>query len=346
MPTTLDILSAPEFSDDRLTESINVPPPPVGRPAQLGIFADKTIPTTYVRIGVKDSELTIIPARERGGENNLNMRGDRQATIISIPHFPLDDAITPTDIQNLTAFGEDHVFETLSGVYNDKLGDLRGKHDQTHAHLDWGALNGLIVDGEGKLLCDLYAEFGLTQTTINFALDTTTTVVSSKNREAKSVLRRELRGAATTGHVVLAGAQFFDKYVSHANVREELRAYPGQTPNPGRDDIEDTFRFAGFRMERVDEEFQVRQPNRTFVAKEAIAADEAVLVPLGTPYFKRYVAPPDTIADANRAPLPGDKIFVSTDPLPHGKGQEIHTESNILPICTRPQLLIRLTVGA
>jgi hypothetical protein len=345
MPTTHDYLSAPEFAPDQLTESINVPAYETGRPAQLGIFTDEPIATTYVRIGLTEDEITIIPARERGGETNLNMRGDRQAVYIGIPHFPLDDAITPSDMQNLLAWGAERAFETLAGVYNQKLTSMRNKHEATWNFLDWGALNGLVLDAEGKLLVDLYDKFDLTQHTINFALDTESTSISAKNREAKAILRKELRGAATRGTIVLAGTEFFDKYVGHADVRENLKAYAGITPNPNREEIEDSFSFAGLRLERIDEEFQIRQPDGTFLTKEAIADDEAILVPLGTPYFKRYNAPPDTIADANSAPSPTDKIFVSTDDLPHGKGQEMHTESNLLPICTRPQVMIKLTVG-
>jgi hypothetical protein len=343
MSTVLDLLQAPEFADARLTESINIPPYETGRPAQLGIFTDTPIPTTYVRIALKDGEITIIPARERGGENNLNMSGDLRGLMIPIPHFPLDDAIRPSDLQNLMAFGEDYVFETLQGVVNTKLENMRSKHDATHSHLDWGAINGMVLDAEGKVLVDLYDEFQITQVTVDFDLDTAGTDIASKNRQAKAAMRKALRGASTRGAIALAGATFFDKYVSHANVRESLKSYPGQTANPARDDVEDIFNFAGMRLERIDEEFQVRMPNGTFVAKPAIPADQAILLPLGTTLFKRYIAPPDTIADANRAPRPTDKIFVSTDTLPHGKGEDIHTESNVLPVCTRPDVMIRLT---
>lgn len=345
MPTVIDYLSAPEFAPDQLTESINVPAYETGRPAQLGIFTDEPIATTYVRIGVTEDEITIIPSRERGGESNLNMGGDRQAVPIDIPHFPLDDKITPSDLQNVLNWGEERVFQTLAGVYNRKLGTIRSKHEATWNFLDWGALNGLILDAEGKILLDLYDRFDLTQHVVNFALDIAGTDIASKNREAKAYLRRELRGAASRGTIVLAGTDFFDRYTKHPDVRESLKAYAGGTPNPARDDVEDTFSFAGFKMERIDEEFQIRQPNGTFLTKEAVADDEAILVPLGTSYFKRYNAPPDTITDANVAPNPDDKIFVSTEMLKHNKGQDIHTESNLLPICTRPQVMIKLRAG-
>jgi hypothetical protein len=342
MSTVIDYLNAPEFADDKLTESINIPPYQTGRPAQLGIFSDEPIATTYVKLGYTSEEITIIPARERGGESNLNMRGDRQGVMIEIPHFPLDDKITPSDLQNILAWGEEAVFETLGGVLNRKLGSIRSKHDATHSHLDWGALNGMVIDAEGKLLLDLYDKFEIEQTVISFDLGVATTDISAKNREAKAAVRKALRGTASSGMIALAGPAFFDQYVAHKWVRESLQNYPTAAVNPSRDDVQDTFTFSGLRLERVDEEFNYRRPDGTLLARPAVADDEAVLIPLGTPHFKRFIAPPDTIADANRAPRPTDKIFISTEDLKHGKGREVHSESNVMPICTRPDLMVKL----
>lgn len=345
MATPLTLLKAAEFTDDRLTESINVPPYATGRPAQLGVFTDTPIHTTFVRLGIEEDEITVIPARERGGPSNLNMRSDRKGVTFTIPHFPLDDAITPSDIQNIVQFGSQFAMESVGSVYNQKLELMREKHDATHSHLDWGALNGIVLDGEGKELLNLYELFELEETRLNFALDIADTDVAAKNRAAKGIIRRELRGAPSTGVRALAGKEFFDRYCAHRSVKEELRAYAGSTPNPGRDDIADTFTFAGITFERIDENYKVRQANGTIVEKKAVPDDEAILLPLGTRYFKRYIAPPDTLAGANQPPEIGTKVFVSTEDLPHDKGREIHSESNVLPICVRPQLMVRLTLA-
>lgn len=347
MSTALDYLNAPEFADDRLTETINVPRYNTGRPAQLGIFTDRPIPTTYVRVAQSDEELSVIPSKERGGESNLNMRSNVRRINFDIPHFPLDDAITPADLQNVVGFGDAYAFVRVGEVYNDKLTDMRGKHDLTHSHLDWGALSGLVLDGEGKQLYDLYDEFGFSQTVINMELDTVDTDILSKNTLAKSYIRKELRGTpATGGIIVLAGAEFFDKYAGHKNWRDAVKNVGPGIAAQTTGNVVDEVNSLGWRMERVDEEYPFRLPNGTFVNREAVASDEAILIPLGTPFFKRYHAPADSIVEANRAPDLSQKVFVSTDNLPHGKGQEIHTESNVLPICLRPQLIVKLTVGA
>lgn len=346
MATPISYLTAPEFADDRLTETINVPPYTTGRPAQLGIFRDEPIQTTYVRLGIDEEELFVIPARERGSESNFDMRRDRSGVEFTIPHFPLGDKITPSDIQNLVAWDSAYVFETVQSVYMQRMESLRSKHDLTHSYLDWGALNGIVVDVTGKQIANIYDEFDLSETAVEFDLATATTDIASLNRDVKARIRKELRGTSATGIRCLAGPDFFDAYVKHPFVKEQLAAYPGQTPNPSRDDVQDVFTFAGLTLERIDVDYSYRLDDGTVVTKRAIPDGEALVMPLGTPYFKRYIAPSDTMSGANKRPDAATKVFVSTKVMDHDKGIGIHTESNVLPIVTRPQLMVRLTMPA
>lgn len=342
MATPIDYLTDPDFADDRLTEVINVPAYTTGRPAQLGIFSDEPIRTTNVRLGLDADELFVIPARERGGESNLNTRSDKAGVNFTIPHFPLDDAITPSDIQNLVAWGSEYVYETVQDVYIKRMESMRGKHDLTHSFLDWGALNEIVVDVTGRQIADIYDEFDISETVVEFDLDTATTDIAELNRVVKARIRKEMRGAIATGIRCLAGPEFFDRYIKHPFVKEQLAAYSGQTPNPSRDDVEDVFTFGGLTLERIDEDYQYRDADGSIIVKRAIPDDEAIVLPLGTPFFKRYIAPPDTLSGANRTPDPTQKVFVSTKVMDHDKGVGIHTESNVLPLCTRPQLMVRL----
>lgn len=345
MSTVHDLMSAPEFADAQLTEAINIPPTQTGRLAQLGLFADTPIPTTYAKIGIKDGVLAIIPSRERGGPTNKNMSDRHSTALVQIPHFPLEDAITPSDVQNLLAYGPERVFETFGNVLTQKLFEIRAKHDLTHAHLDWGALNGLILDADGYEILNVYDKFvGGSQPTTSFILGTAGTDVAAKTRAVKALIRKQLKGAPFTGVRIMAGAEWFDAYVGHATVKEAYKYFANTGPNPNRDALDDGFAHAGVIVERVDEEYTVRLADGSFETRPAVTSNQALAVPLGTPYFKRYIAPPDTIGDANQAPSPTAKVFVSTDERPHGKGYDIHTESNVLPINQRPGAVIRLTL--
>lgn len=345
MATVLELLNEPEFTDARLTETINIPPAVTGRLAQIGLFRDTPIATTYAKIALREQTITIIPSRERGGPANFNMGGRRSEVLIPIPHFPLDDAITPSDLQNLMVYGESAVLQMLGAVLAEKLLGMRAKHDATHAHLDWGALNGLVLDAENVQLLDTYAEFGLVRPTFSFDLEAASTDVAARNRALKARMQPALAGSPSTGVRLFCSPEFFDRYVGHANVLEAYRYYSGRA-NPARDDIVDEFYHAGVTLERVSEEFAIRQPDGSFVTRPAIPAGEAIGVPLGTDLFRRYIAPPDTIFDANQAPSIGARVHVSTEDRPHGKGRDIHTESNVLPICTRPGAMFRITPEA
>jgi hypothetical protein len=344
MATALDLLNEPEFTDARLTETINVPPAVTGRLAQVGLFRPVSIATTYAKIGINEQTLSIIPSRERGGPANLASGGSKQIALVNIPHFPLGDSVTPSDVQNIMAWGEAAQMTTLASVVNDKLFNLRAKHDATHAFLDWGALNGLILDAEGYELLDTFAEFGLSQTTVDMALSGGTTDIAARTRAVKSATKLALKGLPASGMHMMCSPTFYDNYISHPNVQEAYRYYSaGAGQNPARDDISEIFYHAGLTLERVDETFDVRNADNTFTTLPAIPAGEAIAFPLGTDIFRKYLAPPDTIFDANTAPAPGQLVYVSTAERNHGKGIDIHTESNVLPICTRPSVMIKVT---
>jgi hypothetical protein len=344
MPTALDLLNEPEFSDARLTDTINVPPAVTGRLAQIGLYRSVPISTTYAKIGVDDQQLSIIPSRERGGPSNLASGRGRQTALINIPHFPLGDAITPSDVQNIMAWGETQQMATLAGIMNDKMLSMRAKHDATHAFLDWGGLNGMILDADGYELLDTFDAFGLAQTTLDMALSSSTTDIAARTRAVKSASKLALKGMPATGMHMFASPEFFDAYISHPNVQEAYRYYAAANgQNPARDDITDGFYHAGMMIERVDETFDIRQDDDTFVTQPAIPAGEAIAVPLGTDVFRRYLAPPDTIFDANSAPDIGQLVYVATEERKFGKGIDIHSESNVLPICIRPSVMIKVT---
>jgi hypothetical protein len=343
--TPLDVLRAPEFASDRLSESINIPPFVTGLPSRLGIFSDRPMRTTYVKLEVKDNEIAIIPSMQRGGPANKNMRGGTATTMFPIPHFPLDDALGPEDLQNIIAFGTDNAFVTAADVLNDKLTDMRTKHDQTLNHLEWGALKGNILDAKGIVLLNTYSQMGVAQPTHDFQLSSNTLDIAGRNRSLKEKIRVALRGSYANRVVLLSGATFFDTYVAHPGIKEALKAYRGDAPNPAREDIDDTYSFAGLTLYRVEEEFNVRNEDGSYTALPAVEADEAIALPMGTQLFRRYLAPPDTIATANQAPSPANRVHVSTAELPHGKGLDIHTESNALPVCVRPDVMVKITMS-
>ncbi len=74
-----------------------------------------------------------------------------------------------------------------------------------------------------------------------------------------------------------------------------------------------------------------------------IDSDEGHAFPLGTiDTFATYFAPADFNETVNTL---GQPIYAKQAPRPFDRGTDLHTQSNPLPICHRPALLVRLTAS-
>jgi hypothetical protein len=71
-----------------------------------------------------------------------------------------------------------------------------------------------------------------------------------------------------------------------------------------------------------------------------IEAGEAHVFPLGTlDTFATYVAPADFNETVNTL---GQPLYAKQEPRKFERGTDLHTQSNPLPICHRPAVLVKL----
>ena len=74
-----------------------------------------------------------------------------------------------------------------------------------------------------------------------------------------------------------------------------------------------------------------------------LAAGEAHAFPLGTvDTFGTYFAPADFNETANTL---GQALYAKQEPRKFDRGTDLHTQSNPLPMCHRPGVLVKLTVS-
>jgi hypothetical protein len=65
--------------------------------------------------------------------------------------------------------------------------------------------------------------------------------------------------------------------------------------------------------------------------------------PVGTgSTFATYDGPVHHVGLVNQ---PGQEIFISPEPLKHGEGVEMKSQSNVLALCRRPELLVELATN-
>jgi hypothetical protein len=327
----------PGFSMASLTAAINLLPNRYGRLEQLGLFPVKPVRTRQIIIEERNGTLNLLPTQPVGGPATLNVRDKRKLRSFVVPHVPLDDVILPEEVQGVRAFGMESETETIAGVLAQHLQSMRNKHAITLEHLRMGALKGIILDADGSQLHNLYDDFGITARTVNFALATEATNVRNKCVEVIAHIEDNLRGEFMTGVRCLCSPEFFEKLVAHHKVEKAYENYAQGAML--RDDVRTGFAFGGM----VFEEYRGQASNIAGANLRFIAAGEAHAFPLGTiDTFGTYVAPADFNETVNTL---GQPLYAKQEPRKFERGTDLHTQSNPLPMCHRPGVLVKLTLA-
>ena len=333
MPLGMDIFNDPAFGLVQMTEAINIIPNQYGRVGDLGIFRNKGVETTSVLLELKNGVLNILPPTQRGGEATVNKSGKRKVKSLAILNYSLDDVVLPDEIQGVRAFGSTTEVETLQRRVLEKIEGMRRKHDITLEWLRVNAIQGKLLDDEGEVLLDLFDFFETTEKVIDFQLGTATTQVDQKCREVTRHMQKNLKGEVMNGIRALCSPSFYDAFIGHESVQKAYLAY--QATTPFREDMRLGFYFQGINFE----EYDASGANRNGKELQFIPDGDVRFIPMGTTEtFSNYYAPADLIETVNTTGLP----FYAYQYVTEDKRKcKIFTQSNPLPIVTRPNLLVR-----
>jgi hypothetical protein len=323
------------FNMVALTAAINKIPNLYGRVEQLGLILTEGVRTRTILIEEMSGVLNLLPTMPIGAPGSLGTQGKRRVRSFVIPHIPHDDVVLPEEVQGIRSFGSENEVEALSNLIARKLQNMRNKHAITLEHLRMGALKGVILDADGSTLYDLYSEFGISPKAVNFALTTNTTEVLLKVLEVKRHIEDNLKGEFMTGIMCLCSQGFFDALTTHAKVKEAYARW--QQGQILFSDNRTNFSFGGI----VFEEYRGQATDAAGNVRKFVADDEAHFFPLGTAMtFRTYFAPADFNETANTLGLP---LYAKQAPRKFERGTDVHTQSNPLPICLRPEVLVKGT---
>jgi len=338
-----DLIMNPFESDGfnvmAMTRNINKFPNMYSRLQQFGLFSEEGVPTRSILLEWFEGVISLLTSQPVGSPGALNQSGGRKMESITIPHFPLDDVVKAEEYSGVREFGSPNQMMTASTVMARKLMTMKGKHDITKEWLMMGALKGIIYDGDmTTILCNLFAKFGVSRATVYFALDDDTTNVEEKCEQVTTWIRKHLYGEIMTGVHALVSRTFLAKLKAHKYVQDYRKRNPdSQAALLSAQDRSRFFEFGGILFEQYDAEAPtvLRGENQEF-----IAPGEGHAFPLGTmDTFKLYYAPADFIEAANTNGLP---YYAKQEPRKYNRGIDVHTQSNPLPICRRPEVLVRL----
>jgi hypothetical protein len=323
------------FNMVALTAAINKIPNNYGRLEQLNLFPAVGVRTRTILIEEMNGVLNLLPTQPVGAPGTLGIQGKRKVRSFVIPHIPHDDVVLPEEVQGIRAFGSESEMEAIATVVAQKLETMRNKHAITLEWLRMGALKGVILDADGSTLYNLYTEFGITPKTVSFALTNSGTDVLAKVLEVKRHIEDNLKGEFMTGVMCLCSPSFYDALTGHAKVKEAFM-YFQRSQNLGGD-YRTGFTFGGVTFE----EYRGQATDANGVVRKFIEDDEAHFFPVGTANtFRTFFAPADFNETANTIGLP---LYAKQEPRKFDRGTDIHTQSNPLPICLRPEVLVKGT---
>ena len=340
MELSLDVFNQDAFGCVALTDSINKLPFVPGRAGTIVPWQEEGVPVTSIMIEEQDGELKMLDPTPRGGPGQTGSETPRTARSLVIPHYQFDDTILADSVQNIRAFGAGNVLESLQQRVNTRLQQhVQWKLDPTLELQRLGALKGVIVNANGGVLYDLFAEFGVSQEAeIDFDLDNATPASGALRKACAGAVRKiagNLGGVPFTGVSALCGDAFFDDLISHVEVVESYKGTPMASVLregyilPGGV-VYGAFEFGGIVWENY------RGNNG---AAAMVGTNACHLFPTGVQGLYRTVyAPADFEETVNTNGLPR---YAKQWAMANGKGRHLEVQMNALNYCVRPKALMK-----
>lgn len=309
-------------------------------------FNIKSTNQTAIVFDVDKTTTTLLPQVNRGDKSSTQGREHAVNTLaLKLAYFKHDDRLTNEDIQGWRAPGRTDS-ETYARATAEKLTDMRRVWDQTKEYMSLQAIKGICKSPDGITIVNSFTEFGVSQSSVDFLLGTSTTDIDSKIATLKRTMSRNIQnGGGMSGVEILVDPTFFDRLISHPNMKNAYQYYLNSGKQELRDDLSDymtwgimdSFEHRGVRFISYDATFNL--PNAT--TELAFAANTGTAYPLGVPdLFRGYNGPSVKLSEANQ---PGQELFMRTYLDPRDEFVDFELEAAPLLFCTRPASLIAVS---
>src|SRR5690606_38073440 len=272
--------------------------------------------------------LTIVDPTPRGGPGTTVAKEKRTARSLVIPHYQIDDAVYADEVQGVRAFGSETEVETVQGLVNRRqMQHVQWRLDPTLEYQRIGAVKGIILNGDGSTLYNLFTEFGVSQPSeVDFDLDAASPASGVLREKCAKVFRTisdNLGGVPFVGLHAFCGDAFFDDLLGHPEVVESYKGTPMAQvlregyvyPNGLK--VYGAFEFGGIVWENY----------RGKIGNSAIVdTDKCHIFPIGVPgLFVTRFAPADYVETVNTIGLPR---YSRQYMMPNGKGVYIDVQMN------------------
>lgn len=334
--TSQNVHTGDPFSLESLTAAVNKKHYRPGQVSASGIFEEDGVTTTLISVEMKDGKLGLVDPSQRGGPGETTDDEDRKKVPVEIPHYQRDDSILADEVQNVRAFGSENSAEMIEDRVNGKAQRHAADLTMTLEHQRVGAIKGIVTSKSGGTLINLYTAFGIAvPDAVSLELDVEATKVASLFQDVLYSIEDSLDEPYDGLHV-FTGRDLHKALWAHKSVQDTFIYHQGAAQL--RLDVPDVFQFAGATWER----YKTGAKATTDLGAPYIAANEARVVPKGVAdLFITRFAPADYNETVNTKGLP---YYSRAIEKRNGKGYDLEVQMNAISICTRPEVLRKLTL--
>lgn len=320
------------FTLSEMTAAINELPHLPSMLGDDGLFEYAGVSTTTIQVEKQGQTLALVASKPRGAAGGEVGRRNSNLRPFNLVHLPLDDRIMADEVQGVRQFGTDGTPTPIEARRQEVMQLGVRRFDFTMEYHRVGCLKGQVLDADGvTVLHDMFTEFGVTQNTMDFELDVTTTEVRAKCDTALDMIEDELQGTPFTDVVAYCGRTFWKSLITHKSVKETFLAQIQAAQL--RADPRLMLDFGGIVWKKY---------RGAANGSQMIGANDAYIVPRGVPglLLGRF-GPANYWETVN---TPGLPLYAKGIPMPNNKGWDIEMQSNPIHLLTRPRAVIKVTV--
>lgn len=338
MENVLDVFNGDPFSVMALTDAINHEPHVPGIAGRVIDWQESGVPTTSIMLEEKTGVLRLVDPTPRGAPGTPSAKPKRTARAVAIPHYEVPGAVMADEVQGVRAWGSGSMVETVQSKVQSVLREaVQMSLDPTLEHQRVGAVKGLITDGSGDTVLDLFDAFGVSQETernLEANVDNSATGALVKEINAiQRLIAKHLGGAAYSRIVALCGDALYDDLITNKEVVQTYlnwQAAEGYRVGANAGMPFEAFPFRGITWIN----YRGEVGGTAFVH-----TDKAHIFPVGVPgLWRTYYAPADYVETVN---TPGLPRYARQYAMANGKGVHLDVQMNALNLCTRPKVLIQ-----
>lgn len=332
-----------------LSSSINLIPNQWGLVQKLGLFENKYGSQDSVLIPRTVEGENILVDRNWDERNPSIAGGQKDYISLPIPHYPVDDAITPRDIAGNIDFDAlmrgDLTLETVEQKRAEKLERIRRAHSLTLELARMQVIkDGTVYAPNNTVAINYYTEWGIVRNTESVDLASTTVDPSADIEKAIAYLQDNLQtGAAAIDFICLCSGDFFsaliknpfiiESYYHVRNAQQQPLLVDRLTASSPLDARYRTFDYAGVLFIEV---------RGSVGGIPYVEAGKAYMMPRfarGESPFETWFAPASRFRTINRA---AQESYVFEYFNEKQDIIELVSETNFLNVVKRPDLIVTL----